>query len=134
MTFPLLPMAEIKVWMRRFKNDSGRGISILAMLNFIRMSEQTFIISVLTDEQRMSEETQRKLSKFIYEWENGIIDYVKRFGPGKTVQYTQAPKPRVEPHWGLTLDNGRFRIDLGSRKKGVYNAPSLKERIDGRKA
>ena len=124
-----IPKAELKIIMRRFLSDHGRGISIPLFCELSGVSIAHLRDVFLNDKEPLTEYVQRRVSKAYNEWKNGEVAIMQNRDASKFVQYRKEAKPVLQRTNKLEVINGEIKIKLGISKKYDYSGSTLDEQL-----
>jgi hypothetical protein len=128
---PCLPKRELHARMDRFLADKGRLISLAMFSDLAGISESQIRDVFRYKTSPMSATVQVAVSKALQEWEQGLVVVMQRKDGSRYLEYRAEARPRLRPHTGLRVVDGRLRLDVGVRNKSDYSKPSLKEQMEG---
>lgn len=125
----VLPKRELLRQLRLFKDDEKRGISMKHFADAAGVNHE-HMLRIIRGEIDLTEYMQRRLHKTLREFKEGKIVVMQNRNRTHTVEYRRVAKPVAKRHYGISFENGEFKLKLGLRQKGDYSAPTLSEQMN----
>jgi len=123
------PKKELLRQLQMFKDDERRGIS-MALFAELAGVNHLHLLDILKGKYDLTEYMQRRLDKALREFREGKVVVMQKRNREKYIEYRKDPKPVAKRHYGVTLQNGEFKLQIGLRQRGDYSAPTLGELLN----
>ena len=130
MSMEVIPKKELHHIMKQFLNDHERGISIALFAELCGLSDKTLQTIFMYNEAPMTEYVQRRVSKAYTSWLKGEVAVMMNQDRTKFVDYRKVPRPRFGRKYGLKVENGKIKMDIGIRNKADYSFYTLDKQLE----
>ena len=127
---PVIPKKELHHIMKQFLNDHERGISVQLFAELCGLSDKTLQTIFMYDTAPLTEFVQRRVSKGYQSWLNGEVAVMQNMDKTRFVDYRRVPKPRFGRKYGLKVENGQIKMDLGVKNKADYSFITLDKQLE----
>ena len=126
----VIPKKELHHIMKQFLNDVNRGISVKLFAELCGLSDKTLQTTFIYDTTPLSEFVQRRVSKAYQSWLKGEVAVMMNQDRTKFVDYRRVPRPRFGRKYGLKVENGKIKMDIGIRNKADYSFHTLDKQLE----
>ena len=130
MRVEVIPRRELHRIIKQFLNDLNRGISVQLFAELCGLSDKTLQTTFIYDTTPLSEFVQRRVSKGYQSWLNGEVAVMQNIDKTRFVDYRKTPKPRFGRKYGLKVENGKIKMDIGVRNKADYSFVTLDKQLE----
>jgi alpha-galactosidase/6-phospho-beta-glucosidase family protein len=101
---PPLSKRELTKHMQRFYADKDRGISIALFAELAGISHGHFHDVFIYNEEPLTENVQKRVSKAYQQWKAGNVKVMKRIDNTRYVDYRKESQPVFKPKNGSASD------------------------------
>lgn len=130
MKFQVLTVEELKRRMDRFIDDENRGISLKLFADLAGIDYSALKKMFQAKVMPITERSQVRVSKALWEVEQGRIVVMRRQNGSKYWAYRKEEKPRLTRRADLILTNEGIKLKLGVANRNDYSGNSLAEQLD----
>lgn len=128
----IIPKVQLLQCMKRFVNDTNRGISIALFCEVAGLSEQHFYDVFYNESSPMTEQSQIRVSRAYNAWLRGELRVMQNKNKTRYVEYRKTPEPKIRRSMGLEVKDGAIKLKVGLRNKADYMQPTLEEQLGGK--
>jgi hypothetical protein len=94
------------------------------------LSDKTLQTTFIYDTTPLSEFVQRRVSKGYQSWLKGEVAVMMNQDRTKFVDYRRVPRPRFGRKYGLKVENGKIKMDIGIRNQADYSFYTLDKQLE----
>jgi len=126
-----LSKRELTKHMQRFYADKERGISIALFSELAGISTGHFHDVFIYNNEPLTENVQRRVSKAYQQWKAGNVKVMKRRDNTRYVDYRKESQPVFMPKMGLQVTSEGIKVKVGMTNRHDYSEISLDEALRG---
>ena len=126
-----LSKRELTKHMQRFYADKERGISIALFSELAGISTGHFHNVFIYNNEPLTENVQRRVSKAYQQWKAGNVKVMKRRDNTRYVDYRKESQPVFMPKMGLQVTSEGIKVKVGMTNRHDYSEISLDEALRG---
>ena len=126
----VISKVELMRMVKALLADKKRGIPIPLFAELCGVDRRTLHNVFVHELYPMSELVQRRLSRGYNAWRNGEIAVMERYGK-KWIEWRKEPKKRMVRGYGLTLENGQIKLQVGIKNRLDYSGYTLDDKLKG---
>ena len=126
-----LSKRELTKHMQRFYADNERGISIALFSELAGISTGHFHDVFIYNNEPLTENVQRRVSKAYQQWKAGNVKVMKRRDNTRYVDYRKESQPVFMPKMGLQVTSEGIKVKVGMVNRHDYSEISLDEALRG---